>query len=121
MGKEEVYVQSFPVSGGKYQISSGGGTRPIWAPDGKELYFIKNDKMMAVSVDTDPTLRWSAPRKLFDIPLAWDSTGYKSYDVGSKGDRFLIVAFGEGEPNLRQIHIVLNWFDELERLVPTGK
>jgi hypothetical protein len=82
----EVYVGTFPTPGGKWQVSTRGGSRPIWSHDGNELYFIGADqKMMAVRIKNGATFDWEAPQPLFDVPLAapvW-------YDVHRDG-RFLI-------------------------------
>ena len=74
----EVYVKPFPdVKGGTWQISTAGGTRPLWAPDGKELFFVAPDgAMMAVRVDPRGSA-WSAgsPMKLFEGPYATGTPG----------------------------------------------
>ena len=49
-GALEVYVQRFPDGGGRQRVSTSGGTRPIWGPDGRELFYVNQHMMMAVSV-----------------------------------------------------------------------
>jgi Tol biopolymer transport system component len=62
----QVYVRSFPPSGGKWRVSVGGGTEPRWRRDGKELYFITPDrKVMAVQVKLEATFEIGVPKKLF--------------------------------------------------------
>ncbi len=51
-GRPEVYVQPYPGTGGRRRISSDGGTEPLWARDGKEIFFRNEDKMMVVAIDT---------------------------------------------------------------------
>jgi Tol biopolymer transport system component len=68
----EVYVQSFPEPGRKYQVSLNGGSIPVWSRDGKELFFIAPDRqMMAVSIKkTGGNLEIGAPKALFDSKMA---------------------------------------------------
>ena len=67
--RNEIYVRPFPdVTGGQWQVSVGGGTRPLWAPSGKELFYIRTDAaLMRVAVDATGTA-WNAgtPAKLFE-------------------------------------------------------
>jgi Tol biopolymer transport system component len=61
-GRYEVYVQPFPGPGGKWQISTNGGTVPVWAQNGRELFYMSSGKLMSVGVTTQPTLSASTPR-----------------------------------------------------------
>ena len=85
----EIYVQSFPKPGIKYQLSSGGGDKPAWRRDGKELYYIgANRQMMAVAVKSDHgRLEIGKPEALFDSRI--DPRPSVRFDVGPDG-RFLI-------------------------------
>ncbi len=115
-GQTEIYVKSYPGPGRVVQISTDGGNEPRWAPDGRELFFRNGDKMMAVSVQTEPTFEAGPPRLLFERAYAQNHVGSLSnYDVDSEG-RFLMIK--EGEAGQAQINVVLNWFEELKRLVP---
>ncbi len=114
-GQFEVYVTPYPGPGGMMQISTGGGGRPLWAPNGRELFYRVQDKMMAVSIQTEPTFKAGTPRLLFEGAYGGlDRRG--GYDVDSEG-RFLMMK--EEEQTADQINVVLNWFEELKRLVPT--
>ncbi len=115
-GRQEVYVQPFPGPGGKRQVSTLGGFEPRWARNGRELFYRNSNNMMVVDVTTTPAFTTSNPRLLFEgrfIP------GAKTYDVAPGGQRFLVVRPSEQEITATQIHVVLNWFEELKRLVPT--
>ena len=69
--RSEIYVQTFPTPGGKWQISTNGGEAPVWSRDGKELFYISADaKMMAVEVNTGPKFEAGTPKPLFDTHLA---------------------------------------------------
>jgi Tol biopolymer transport system component len=81
-GRFEVYVQTFPASGGKWQISTNGGQQPWWRSDGKELYYLSADgKLMAVEVKPGGSFEASAPRALFDLAPARALGGRSSYAV----------------------------------------
>ncbi len=119
-GRNEVYVKSYPDEGGIMPISTDEGDQPIWARSGKELFYRSGLKMMAVAVETQPTFEAEAPRILFEglYRNGWfDSTA--DYDISPDGQRFVMVKASGNENPLTQINVVLNWFEELKRLVPT--
>jgi Tol biopolymer transport system component len=122
-GRYEVYVQPYPGPGGKYQISTAGGTEPVWNPKGKELFYRNGDKMMAVDVATRPGFSVGKPRMLFQGPYMPTTGTSPFYGVSPDGQRLLMVKPAEATPSsyLTQIVVVLNWTEELKRLVPTGK
>jgi Tol biopolymer transport system component len=110
--RAEVYVRSFPKPGGKWQISTNGGSHPVWSRDGSELYFIGPDrKMMAVKIKDGPNFDHEAPQPLFDSrfvggPNAW-------FDV-SKDGRFLVPAQAGQSGNL-SMTIIVNWTATLKK------
>jgi Tol biopolymer transport system component len=111
-GRAEVYVQAFPASGGKWQISTAGGFFPRWRGDGKELFYRAADrKIMAVSVQADSTLRVGQPRALFEIRVS--DVPVNPYTVSADGQRFLVNTPTE-ESNASPITVVLNWTAELK-------
>jgi len=116
-GRDEVYVRPYPEVGQKVQISSGGGSEVVWARSGRELFYRQGDKMMSVPVETSPEFRAGAPELVFEEPLAstFRAFGYPRYDVSPDGDRFLMVT-QEAERGSSQLSLVLNWFEELERI-----
>ena len=117
-GQDEVYVQPYPGPGGKVTISTDSGQEPVWSADGRELMYRHGDDMMAVSVETQPSFTAGRPRRLFEQHYDVALGGFnQNYDVSPDGQQFLMVSSDE-EP-LRQFNIVQNWFDELQRLVPT--
>src|SRR6267378_3702839 len=115
-GRYEIYVQPYPGLGGKWQISSEGGTEPVWARNG-ELFYRNGDKMMAVGTTTRSTFSADKPKVLFEGRYATYNT-MPAYDVTPDGQRFLLAKTGEQGP--QEINVVLNWFEELKRRVPTG-
>lgn len=121
-GRPEIYVQPYPGPGGKWQISTEGGTEPVWNPSGRELLYRQGNKMMAVDVATQPAFSAGKPRMLFEGQYAPSATSSsRNFDVSSDGQRFLMVKTLEQEQPISQINVVLNWFEELKEKVPTGK
>ncbi len=121
-GRREVYVRSYPGSGGKWQISAGGGTEPVWNPNGRELFYRSGDKMMAVEITTQPTFEASKPRMLFEGNYETTPVTFPNYDVSRDGQRFLMLKpVEQAQAAPTQIDVVLNWPEELKRLVPAGK
>jgi eukaryotic-like serine/threonine-protein kinase len=111
-GRTEIYVQSFPPGAGRWQISTEGGTNPQWRSDGKELYYLQNDRLMAVPIrSSDLRLEAGKPELLFEAPFG--PTGRSSYVPSRDGQRFLVNMRAEqpGHP----LTVVLNWASELKR------
>lgn len=115
-GTLEVYVQSFLRSGGKWQISMGGGAQPRWRRDGKELFYIANDKrLMAVKVNADSsTFRFGVIKALFETGVTGLTNARNHYAVTADGQRFLINTIFE-QATYSPITVVLNWNAGLKR------
>ena len=126
-GRSEVFVVPFPEASPKRQISTEGGTEPMWTRDGRELFYRNGDKMMAVAVDTEPELFSAKPVLLFEGPYAqdvstlafFDTAWITNYDVAPDGEGFIMIQQEERGGSRAELEVVLNWFEELERLVPT--
>jgi Tol biopolymer transport system component len=118
-GRYEIYVQAYPGPGGKWQISTEGGTEPAWNRNGRELFYRNGDKMMAVDIVTQPSFAAGKPRMLFAGPYELSPATSPNYDVSADGQRFLMLKPAEAsETAPTQINVVLNWFEELKRRVP---
>ncbi len=114
-GRNEVYVQTFPASGGKWPISTNGGSQPLWRSDGKELYYLSADgNLMAVEVKPGSSFEATAPRALFDLAPVRAFSGTSSYAVTAAGDRFLFVTAREEAASL-QFTVVTNWTAEVKK------
>jgi Tol biopolymer transport system component len=112
--RTEVYVQSFPPTGIKRQISTAGGLQPRWRNDGRELFFIAEDgKLMAVPVKTGATFEFGSPSALFEPPVP-QGNGSLGYEVSPDGQRFLFRTVPAGE-KAAPITIVTNWLAALEQ------
>jgi Tol biopolymer transport system component len=116
-GRYEVYVQPYPGPGGRWQISTDGGTEPVWNPKGGELFYRSGDKMMEVQITTHPSFALSKPRVLFERRFFVQTTS-PNYDVSPDGQRFLMIKPDEQTASPTQISVVLNWFEELKQKVP---
>jgi serine/threonine protein kinase len=108
-GRWEVFVEPFPASGPRAQVSVEGGSQPVWRRDGRELFFLApGGKMMSVSVSPGPTFVRGSPQALFDTPMRPTYAPYPvNYDVTSDGQRFLIV--GVRPDTAPTISLVVNW------------
>jgi len=121
-GRWEVYVRPFPGPGGKSQISTEGGTEPVWSRDGRELFYRNGDKMIVAAVETKPGFAAGKPKLLFEGHYETSIYPYEpNYDVSPDGQRFLMIKASEQESAATQLNVVLNWSDELRRLAPAGK
>jgi eukaryotic-like serine/threonine-protein kinase len=117
-GRDEVYVQSFPVPGGKRQVSTDGGVMPRWRRDGKELFYLAaNQFMMAVSIGNAISLELRTPVPLFRTRVlvqGSESTGLATdYDVTADGQRFLLI--GPPQDPGPPMTVVLNWTAALKK------
>ncbi len=118
-GRSEVYVRPYPEGDQKWSVSTDGGQEPVWSPDGRELFYRKEYKMMAVPVELGSDFHAGRPSLLFEALYYTDTSGHPAYDISTDGQRFLMIQDSEDERT--QINVVFNWFSELERLVPIEK
>jgi Tol biopolymer transport system component len=116
-GRPEVYVQSFPLSTGKWKISNEGGSQPVWRRDGRELFFLSRNRQIhgvAVTPNTT-TFEAGSPRALFPMPPFFAAgTGSRfHYDAAADGQRFLVARSWDADA-LYTVNVVLNWTAGLE-------
>jgi hypothetical protein len=111
-------VTPFPDGDRRIQVSTDGGHQALWAPDGLTLYYRNRDRMMAVPITYQPSFEAGRPEVLFAGSFEGWWRVCTNYDISADGERFLMV---EEEPGPSQIVVVLNWFEELKRLVPTER
>jgi serine/threonine-protein kinase len=106
-GTLEIYVQDFPPTGGKWQVSIGGGFESSWNANGKELFYMQGNRLIAVDVNTESDrFDRGTPRILFDAPIA--NPLRNAYLATTDGQRFLINARIETKDTLPMM-LVLNW------------
>jgi serine/threonine-protein kinase len=121
-GRQEIYVRPFPGPGAKHQVSGQGGTQPLWAKDGKQLFFRRGGQVWAADVRTELGFSTGMPRLLFEKGGYSPGNPTRSYDLSLDGRRFLMVKQEQRTPNpVTEMTIVLNQFAEVERLDPAGK
>ncbi len=113
-GKSEVYVTAFPGPGGKWQISTDGGSGIRWAPDGREIFYRKDRKFLRVAVTASPSFSASRPDLLFE-------GDYEDWDIAPDGKRFLIVKDEAAESAPKHLNLVLDWFEDLKLRAPAGR
>ena len=121
-GQFEIYLRSFPDGGRKVQVSSEGGIHPVWARNGKELFYRaplggSKWRMMAAEVSPGKPIRISRSGGLFED--SYSASGETpSYDVLPDGQHFVMIEVDREASRITQFNVVLNWFEELKRLVP---
>jgi eukaryotic-like serine/threonine-protein kinase len=122
-GRPEIHVERYPELGNRQQISTGGGTIPLWSRDGRELFFGSLDGRQMLAVPVQPgtgTLVAGRPQVLFEFAMLAQGAGNRPYDLAADG-RFLIIRSGQAEAGVGtapSMVVVQNWFEELTRLVP---
>ena len=126
-GRREIHVRPFPnVEANRQQVSINGGTQPLWARNGQELFYESMGTLMRVPVKTGATFGSGTPEKVFDTsPYLVHPLGAgpgRMYDVSADGQQFLMIketSVADERPSSARIALVQNWFEELKRLVPT--
>ena len=137
-GQYEVYVRPFPdVDSGPWQVSTEGGLKPLWAPDGRELFYLApGERMMAATVQTDATFTAGNPEVLFEGNYYF-GLGGRNYDIAPDDQRFLMIKAGDQSDEISGQIIVsrTGWpnspsacprrdpqrVEELKARVPTGR
>lgn len=126
--RPEIFVQPFPPTGAKYQISTEGGRTPLWAPDGTQLHYWAHLSLQLVAVDirTQPTFSIGNRVVLpIDAIFFTGVLGARNYDLTPDGKQFVVVTSADSTARdsnrlpPQQINVVLNWSEELKQLVPT--
>jgi serine/threonine-protein kinase len=125
-GQFEIYVRPFPeVNSGHWQVSTAGGTRPLWARSGQELFYASpTGALMRVGVDHASSWTATAPTRLVKegyVTIPGGNPG-RTYDISPDGQRFLMIKEGSGTDQTAvapQVIVVQHWIEELKRLAPT--
>jgi len=122
-GQMKVYITDYPDKRDEKLISPDGGTEPHWGPKDNELFYLNGDSLWSVEISFAPTLRAAKPKSLFKIGptfLRYESEDGNSYAMLPDGQHFVFIKRTQMNPATQCIFIQ-NWFEELKRLVPTGK
>jgi serine/threonine-protein kinase len=123
-GREEIYVRPVPdMDAGQWQVSTGGGRQPVWARNGREVFFVAPDgAIWSAAVDPRGAApRFATPQQVvparYSVYLASSGFGTRMYDVSPDGQRFLMLQAGVDQSRPQMV-VVQHWFEELNRLVP---
>ncbi len=118
-GAAQISVRPFPsVDSGHWTISTSGGTRPLWARNGKELFYLDGtNALISVPIQTAPTFSAGTPTKLFDVRYTTLGPG-RNYDVSLDGQRFLMIKSTTSTDQAPSMVLVLNWPEELKARLP---
>ncbi len=130
-GQDEVYVRPFPnVNDGRWPVSIGGGAKPLWARNGRELFYMVPSgggvAVMSTPIEGGATFAAGKPTKVAEGPYFFGTTGtggtaFRTYDISLDDKRFLMIKNPEGAEQTAtstNITVVQNWTEELKRLVP---
>jgi serine/threonine-protein kinase len=127
-GQSEIYVRPFPaVDAGRWQLSTAGGRKPLWARSGREIFYLAlGGALLGVPVEAvgEASFRVGTPARLVEGRYyAGGPFGTRVYDVSPDGQRFLMIkesSGADGTPLAPSIVVVQNWLEELKRLVPAN-
>jgi serine/threonine-protein kinase len=118
-GRREIYVRQYPGSGGKVQVSTGGGVRPSWHPSGREIFFQLRNQWYAAEVAISASIKFGKPRLLFEGPYI-SAPGF-SWALAPDGDRFLVLENPAQFEPTRDLTVVTHFFDEIRRRTAARK
>jgi dipeptidyl aminopeptidase/acylaminoacyl peptidase len=124
-GKSNIYVEPFPPTKAKYQISTDGGVSPLWSPDGMHLYYVEVYKGQLMSVDIQESQVNIVARKTTPLPIAGIITGGpRGYDIMPDGKSFVVLQLQSQADSSKappdRINITLHWFEELKQRLPVN-
>ena len=122
-GRFEVYVRPFHNSaGGKWLISTNGGTYSYWSRDGRALYYLALDlRIMVVEYTaTGESFTAGTPRVWSETPVRATAPGFQALDLAPDGKRFAVLPSEVAADEKGSVHatFLLNFFDELDRRLP---
>jgi serine/threonine-protein kinase len=121
-GRDEISVVAFPEPGRPIPISSSGGNRPVWSPIEDELFYQEGNRIMAVKMSAGGSgdVEFGEPEHLFQFEGVAPPTPDRKWDISPDGQQFAATEMLDRTGTRTELHVVFNWFEELERLVPTG-
>jgi Tol biopolymer transport system component len=119
-GRDEVYITEYPTAKTVYQVSTDGGTGPVWSHDGGRVYYARSDEpdglsIMSVNFSSDGRVTMSRPQRVISgdyLALA----SVRSYDISADGRRFLLVRDPRDRSPVTHVDVILNWDQELRAL-----
>jgi serine/threonine-protein kinase len=117
-GRKEIYVRPFPdTEAGRWQVSTGGASQPLWSRDGRELFYTTPTRdMMAAAIETRPGFAVRERKALFRLgtDIVLSNSYYTTFDISPDGRRFLMMrSIATSQANQARMILVENWFEEL--------
>jgi Tol biopolymer transport system component len=114
-GQPEVYVRPFPeVATARWQVSASGGTVPVWAHSGRELFFLNGrQELTSLTLTPGPSFAVGQPRVLFPAAQYVLTGNAGVYDISPDDKRFVFVRASTGGGGTELV-VVEHWFDELK-------
>ena len=121
--RPQLFLQSYPNPGTKYQITTEGGGMPVWSPDSKQLVYLGGpNQYVALDIRTEPTFSSGKPVPLPLEKIVQPLPGQRNYDIAPDGKLLVVMPdFSQSESSpssTLQINVVLNWFEELKHRLP---
>jgi Tol biopolymer transport system component len=122
-GEDALWLKPFPSTEVRYQLATDGDSHhPMWSPDGRELLYVPGANLISARIiTTRPAFSFSNPTQ---VPVGRIVMGpppnHRPFDITREGKFVALRNAASGTPTTPQIHVVLNWFEELKRLVPTN-
>ncbi len=113
-GIEEIFVSTLPEGQGKWQVSVESGEQPVWSRDGRHIYYVKDDSIWDVDVNTKDGFHSSAPRKLLTGPYVLRTAPFRNYDVGPDG-RFALIRRRTDNVAPSQLQVLVGWQAKMEK------
>jgi hypothetical protein len=121
----QIFVQPYPPTGSKFQVTTDGGEYPMWSEDGKQLFYeVFGNAFFAVDFHTDPP-SFGKPTPVAMNGIVQPLIGMRNFDRSPDGKRWVVVVPDSGtrananaSRSPSQINVVLNWFEELKQRVP---
>ena len=120
-GRLEIFLQTFPTPGRKMQVSTEGGTQPVWARDGRELYYRSGQGLMAARITPGERLLVDTPVVLFkDTFLRPQGDAHTTFDVFPDGS-FLFIEGTESNVGPATVTAAFNWAEEMKRALQAAR
>ncbi|MDH4063796.1 MAG: hypothetical protein OEW19_05300, partial [Acidobacteriota bacterium] len=119
-GRPEIIVRPFPaVESGRWDVTTSGGSRPVWGPDGRELFYWLDGRIMVMPVETRPVFSHGRPTSVGGAGnYLSGAVGVRNFDIATDGRILALKPSGEAGFGDREIRVVLNWTEELKSKVP---
>lgn len=115
-GLAQIYVQPFPTTGGKFQVSKSGGAQAVWRPDGKELFFMSPEgSLMAAAVDTAARFQAGIPMPLFTVATTANTGAVSRQYAATKDGRRFLVNVMQQQSRTIPLSVIVNWPAAVQR------